>query len=254
MSGEFMTCRAISADGLVNYDFAALRGGHIIEDLGERDFTVNAMAVELPGREKGHRPFGGGAHLAYRELVPVNDSIFDNDPLRLLRAPGWKKTHKLVIGPSLARLISARATLASSPAAERIFLNSRILAAPGVSASVARLDELGLLEVLLPELSALKGVAQNEYHHSGCLQSCAGFPLRRSKTNSTIQNLSPGSGQAISKRITGESLATLIAVWSSSSPPFSMTSPNLTAASSTKAGGCAFSSTTVSALIWPMIP
>ncbi|MEK6537486.1 MAG: CCA tRNA nucleotidyltransferase, partial [Actinomycetota bacterium] len=37
MSGEFMTCRAISADGLVNYDLAALRGGHIVEDLGERD-------------------------------------------------------------------------------------------------------------------------------------------------------------------------------------------------------------------------
>ena len=202
MSGEFMTCRAISADGLVNYDFAALRGGHIIEDLGERDFTVNAMAVELPGGKKVIDPFGGGAHLAGREMVPVNDSIFDNDPLRLLRAPRLEKTHKLVIGPSLARLISARATLASSPAAERIFLElSRILAAPGVSASVARLDELGLLEVLLPELSALKGVTQNEYHHLDVFNHVLASVEALENELDNPESFFPGRGQAIGKRI-----------------------------------------------------
>lgn len=202
MSGEFKTCRAISADGLVNYDFAALRGGHIVEDLGERDFTVNAMAVELPGGGRVIDPFGGGAHLAGRELVPINNAIFDNDPLRLLRAPRLEKTHELVIGPSLALLISTKAILASSPAAERIFLElSRILATPGVSASVARLDELGLLEVLLPELGALKGIAQNDYHHLDVFNHVLASVEALEKELDDPESFFPGRGDAINQRI-----------------------------------------------------
>jgi tRNA nucleotidyltransferase/poly(A) polymerase len=52
------------------------------------------------------------------------------------------------------------------PAAERTFAElGRLLEAPGTSRAARRLDELGLLEILLPEISALKGIIQNDYHH-----------------------------------------------------------------------------------------
>ncbi len=234
MSEEFMTCRAISADGRLNYDFAARRGRHIIEDLGDRDFTVNAMAVELPGggvkpgdagggiepgggvspsdvispgdgvfRDGGLiDPFGGAAHLAGRELVPVEESIFDRDPLRLLRAVRLEKTHGLVIGPALARLIKSRAVLASKPSVERIFFElSRILEVPGGSAGVRRLDELELLEVLLPELTALKGVIQNEFHHLDVYGHVLAAVDELDRLIAEPETLFPGHGEKITARV-----------------------------------------------------
>lgn len=166
MSEEFKACRTISADGLINYDFTACRGSHIVKDLGERDFSVNAMATAIPGDGAIIDPFGGQAHLAGRELVPVDADIFDRDPLRLLRAVRLEKIRGLVIGPDLARLIRSKAGLASLPSVERSFVElCRILGPPSSSTGVRRMDELGLLAVLLPEVAALKGITQNQFHH-----------------------------------------------------------------------------------------
>ncbi|MFA5809343.1 MAG: HD domain-containing protein, partial [Thermoleophilia bacterium] len=56
--------------------------------------------------------------------------------------------------------------LATRPAVERVWDElGRLLEAPGAATATRRMDELGLLEVVLPEVHALKGVVQNEYHH-----------------------------------------------------------------------------------------
>lgn len=166
MSEEFKACRSISADGRLNYDFTACRGGSIFKDLSERDFSVNSMAAAIPAIGEIIDPFGGQAHLAGRELVPVEDGIFDRDPLRLLRAVRLEKSRGLAIGPALARLIQSKAELSGLPAVERTFVElCRILRPPAGSAGVRRLDGLGLLPVLLPEVSALKDVTQNQFHH-----------------------------------------------------------------------------------------
>lgn len=167
MSEEFRTCRVIAPGGAPIYDFAACRRAGVEEDLGERDFTVNAMAVELPGGgESIIDPFGGRKHLGERRLAAVSGAIFDHDPLRLLRAVRLERELGLAIDDSLAGLIRSQATLATRPAAERTLAElDRLLGAPGVAGAVRRLDELGLLVTLLPELAALKGVEQNRYHH-----------------------------------------------------------------------------------------
>jgi tRNA nucleotidyltransferase/poly(A) polymerase len=202
LSEEFQACRAISADRRLNYDFSARRGQRIVEDLGDRDFTVNAMAVELPGGGGLIDPFGGAAHLAGRELVPVADSIFSRDPLRLLRAVRLEKTLGLVIGPALARLITSQAALASRPAVERLFFElSRLLEAPGAAASVRRLDELGLLEVLLPELSALKDITQNEFHHLDVYCHTLASVDELDRVITDPEAFFPGHGEKIRERI-----------------------------------------------------
>lgn len=187
MSEEFSTCRVVcdsslsaslpvgtagqaglcaSREGGAIYDFAAIRGKTIEEDLRARDFTVDAMAVELPGGGPLIDPVGGAADLAAGRLVQVNDQIFKHDPLRLLRAVRLEKTGGLLVVPALAELIRSQAALVCRPAAERVFAElTRILEAPGTAVAIRRLDELNLLEFLLPEVSALKGIKQNEYHH-----------------------------------------------------------------------------------------
>ncbi len=224
MSEEFMTCRVISADGLLNYDFSLRRGEHIVEDLRERDFTVNAMAVELPGHGKSAEtrgaallspgesaepvglelidPFGGAAHLAGHELVPVEDDIFDRDPLRLLRAVRLEKQSAMTIGPELARRILSKSELASKPSAERTFTElSRVLEAPGCGAGARRLDELGLLDVLIPELSALKGITQNEFHHLDVFEHTLAFLDALDNEIANPESFFPGMEKKIRERL-----------------------------------------------------
>ena len=166
MSEEFMTCRVVAPEGGTNWDFSRMRGASIEDDLRERDFTVNAIALEFPEGAALVDPLGGGADLAAGRLAPVSEDVFAHDPLRLLRAVRLEKTTGLIIDDALARRIRASAYLAGQPAPERIFAElGHLLAAPGTAAAVRRLDGLGLLAVLLPELTALKGVMQNEYHH-----------------------------------------------------------------------------------------
>lgn len=166
LSEEFKTCRVVGSDGRTTHDFSECRGTEIEPDLRSRDFTVNAMAVELPHGTRVIDPAGGRDHLAGRRLVAVGDSIFDHDPLRLLRAVRLEKTLGLSIDDELASLIRSRAHLAGKPSAERIFSElSKLLEAPGAAAAIRRLEELELLAELLPEIAALRGVEQNEYHH-----------------------------------------------------------------------------------------
>src|SRR5206468_3362062 len=67
------------------YDFAALLDGSIDADLGRRDFTVNAMAVDLRSGALLD-PHGGQRDLAARLVRMVDAANFDDDPLRMLKA------------------------------------------------------------------------------------------------------------------------------------------------------------------------
>ena len=202
MSEEFKACRSISADGRVNYDFTACRGGHIIKDLGERDFSVNAMAMTIPGGGEIIDPFGGQAHLAGKELVPVDDAIFDRDPLRLLRAVRLEKTRGLVIAPTLARLIHSKVKLAVLPSVERTFAElCRIVGPPSGSTGVRRLDDLGLLGVLLPELNALKEITQNQFHHLDVYDHVLASMDELEWIMASPESVFPGRGEQLRDRL-----------------------------------------------------
>jgi tRNA nucleotidyltransferase/poly(A) polymerase len=72
-------------DGPHIYDFAALLDNSIDADLARRDFTINAMAVDLESGELLD-PHGGRADLARRLVRMIDASNFDDDPLRMLKA------------------------------------------------------------------------------------------------------------------------------------------------------------------------
>jgi len=164
LSEEFTACRVITRGGEA-YDFQQLRGGSIEADLRERDFTVDAMALPLAGGGLID-PLGGEADLSAGRLSPVNDTVFRTDPLRLLRAVRLEKTLSLRLTGEAGLLVRRDARLAAESAAERQFSElTRIIDAPGTVAAIRRLDEFDLLEAVLPELAALKGISQNDFHH-----------------------------------------------------------------------------------------
>jgi poly(A) polymerase len=165
LSAEHATWRVVSPSGEWHFDVAALRADSIESDLQARDFTVNAIAIPLMGGEPID-PTGGLADADARLLRAASGEAFDQDPLRLLRAPRLAARHALTVDPDTAELARARAAKAIEPAGERQFAELRgIVDGPEPLRGVELMDELGLTPVVLPELEALRGVVQNPNHH-----------------------------------------------------------------------------------------
>jgi putative nucleotidyltransferase with HDIG domain len=167
LSAEFETWRALSAAGDWHVDVTAMRGPGIEADLAGRDFTVNAIAVQLadPGAEPLD-PYGGAGDARDRVLRTVSERSFDDDPLRLLRAARLAAGLGFELDPETLRLGRAVAGRAGEPAGERQLAELRLLiAGPDPLRGLGLLDELDATAAVLPELSALRGVQQNPNHH-----------------------------------------------------------------------------------------
>jgi hypothetical protein len=125
-------------------DFTPLPGS-IDDDLGTRDFTINAIA-ERVGSDEFVDPYNGLGDLAARRIRVVKDSVFEVDPLRLLRAVRLEDElpFEFRLVPETEELVRRNAHLVGAPAGERILAELRRLSAGGYR----RLDQLGLLEPL----------------------------------------------------------------------------------------------------------
>ncbi len=123
-------------------DFTPLPDG-IEADLATRDFTINAIARPLAGGDPVD-PFGGLEDLDRRVLRAVGPSIFQDDPLRLLRAVRLEDELGFRLDPETERLVRANAGLVTRPAGERILAELARLSSRGFE----RLDEIGLLAPL----------------------------------------------------------------------------------------------------------
>jgi putative nucleotidyltransferase with HDIG domain len=132
-------------------------------DLRGRDFTVNALALDETGEIVD--PTGGQADLAALSVRATSERAFSDDPVRLLRAVRVEAELGFEIEPQTAAWIRRDAALLECPAAERVrdeFV--RVLAVQGAATHLQRLDEFGLLSPVVPELEALKHVAQSPPH------------------------------------------------------------------------------------------
>ncbi|MDN5771819.1 MAG: CCA tRNA nucleotidyltransferase [Microlunatus sp.] len=134
-------------------------------DLVRRDFTVNAMAVELPSK-RFVDPYGGLAHLTARviDTPGTPEQSFSDDPLRMMRAARF--TSQLLFTPA-PRVIAAMTQLAdriSIVSAERVRDElSRLLLTPRPRPGLGLMVHTGLADRVLPELPALR-LERDEHH------------------------------------------------------------------------------------------
>lgn len=140
-----------------HYEVTAFRGGNgsIEDDLAGRDFTIDAMAYdELTDRIVD--PYHGRKDLLKRRIRAVGQAHarFEEDPLRLLRAVRLATELVFKIEPATATAISGMTPLIEKVAPERIREELvRTIMAPNPSAGLRLMARLGILEVILPELS-----------------------------------------------------------------------------------------------------
>src|SRR3954451_11887982 len=112
-------------------DFTPLPEGSIEDDLAKRDFTLNAIARPLAGGDRVD-PFGGRADLEARRLRAVGESVFRDDPLRLLRAVRLEDELELQLDDETEALVRRDAELVTRPAGERILAELRRVSAGGL--------------------------------------------------------------------------------------------------------------------------
>jgi len=150
-------------------DFTTLKG-NIEQDLARRDFTIDAMAINLGELEEDYTaiqlidPFGGWGDLQQGMIRAVTDTAFELDPARLLRAVRLAAELGFSIDNETESLIRRYCHLIANVAGERIREELlRLLAIPQ-SKLLLYLDELGLLTAMIPELNQTKGVKQPKEH------------------------------------------------------------------------------------------
>ena len=133
-------------------------GDHIGGDLIRRDFTVNAMALDMAGGELLD-PFGGAADLAHHVLVtPAAPELsFSDDPLRMMRAARFAAQLDFRPAPEVVAAMTAMADRIAIVSAERVRDELvKTIMAPNPRVGLNLLVSTGLAAHVLPELPALR--------------------------------------------------------------------------------------------------
>ncbi len=134
-------------------------------DLARRDFTINALAVSLNAADRGELidPHNGRADLDAGIIrTPLDPRrTFSDDPLRILRAIRFAAQLQFDIEPVTLQAITSERERLGIITQERISEELlKILASPKPSIGFKLMNDTGVLDLILPEISALKGVDQ----------------------------------------------------------------------------------------------
>ncbi len=135
------------------------------DDLGRRDFRMNAMARAIPSGTLVD-PFGGESDVRARRIDIIDDRAFEEDPLRMLRAAQFAARFEYALTPRALAAMRASALYADTVSGERIAdeLTKLLTLSARPSVGLEILRETGVLAVLAPELVEGVGVEQNQWH------------------------------------------------------------------------------------------
>jgi len=141
--------------------------GTLQDDQNRRDFTINAMALSLNSENYGELldPFNGVEDLERKIIkTPLNPDItYSDDPLRMMRAVRFATQLNFKIEQKSLESITNNAERIDIITSERIVDElHKILLSEKPSIGFRLLEETGLLERILPELTALKGVEEEK--------------------------------------------------------------------------------------------
>jgi putative nucleotidyltransferase with HDIG domain len=167
LSDEFGAWRVRAHDQDWQVDLTPLLGETLEQDLRRRDLTINAIARELaPADGELIDPCGGIADLEARRLRSVGPDSFTADPLRVLRLSRMAAELDFSADEDTLRLAAESAAALVDVAAERVFAELRLtLVSDRAVQGLELARTIGATAVVLPELDALRGIEQSEFHH-----------------------------------------------------------------------------------------
>jgi poly(A) polymerase len=163
---EITTYRADRYDRISRNPLVAY-GDSLADDLRRRDFTMNAMAVSVPGHEFSD-PYGGLRDLATGTLRTPADprESFADDPLRMLRAARFVSQLGVTPTPDVVAAMSELAPEIGRITAERVQVElTKLVLGAHPRRGLELLVDTGLADVILPELPALRMEIDEHHQH-----------------------------------------------------------------------------------------
>jgi poly(A) polymerase len=168
---EITTYRADAYDGETRKPIVAF-GDTLEDDLGRRDFSINAMALRLPDRILVD-PFGGIDDLLVQRLrTPGAPEVsFGDDPLRMMRAARFTSQLGFTAAPETIAAMIAMAGRIAIVSVERISTElSKLLLTDEPRAGIELLVHTGLAELVIPEVPELRLEIDEHAHHKDVYQ------------------------------------------------------------------------------------
>lgn len=146
-------------------DVAQFRAETLLQDLQDRDFTVNAIAVALHDLDHLLDPLNGITDIQQRLVRLCHPQSIANDPVRALRAIRLSLSHQMRLTPETKAAVRHDGAALRQVSSERIRDElMKLLDGRKPMSAISLLDTLELLPLIFPELPALKGVQQSPPH------------------------------------------------------------------------------------------
>ncbi len=199
-------------------DFSSFKGLNIEEDLSHRDFTITAMALELPaylklskesGTPAGKRPerwlwpevlidpYGGLADMENKTIRAINNYVFEADPIRILRGVRLAGKLGFKIKPDTLNLMEQGRWLLQEIAGERIWEELLgILALPQSYPWITVLDSTGALSEIFPIEEIMKVTGKNLHTDSVRAHSLKTYKLLEEICSDPSGNIIPAGSRS----------------------------------------------------------
>ena len=156
LNEKFQTARILFKHNTnFSIDIVRMRGDLIVDDLTLRDFTINAMAIDLKNPDKLIDPCHGALDLQQKRLRVCSESSFKDDPVRILRAIRQSIIYELKIDQETLRLLKSSSAELTKVTPERIRDELfRMLDLPQPAIAFNILEHLRLFDFILPEVNS----------------------------------------------------------------------------------------------------
>jgi len=150
-----------------HFDFTDMQGNCIEEDLAQRDFTINAMALRLvdflDGKDTLMDPNRGREDLKNKIIRVLPGPIFSADPLRMLRAFRFASALEFIIDADTIRQIEIEKSNLEKTALERIYYEWILfLSGERVHELLKLMGRTGLLQCAIPETAELRQSSETQ--------------------------------------------------------------------------------------------
>lgn len=151
--------------GPLTLDFSPFQGRNLEEDLKSRDFTINAIAVDIRKPRELLDPLGGAIDLHGKKLRVCSPDSISRDPIRILRgirfSINWKMRTELDTKERMREAAALLPLISAERMRDELF---NLLESKKPATAIRILDLLGALKYILPELNTLQGLPQSPPH------------------------------------------------------------------------------------------